>query len=198
VTRSTSLDLGSDGTDNVAGVSVKLGRSNVLRPIRPVQWSTARGTLSCAPSCAPSCGDDVRWPGSEAPGLIGHPEALSHYKQKQVHQPHGTTWRRVGSDRPPRGRHAVHANLDSAQHAARLQKWSCWVHAKTSSCSSLFLPMNRRSSLRSGRGLRPQNRRFLCLRAHPFESVSSIWGGVSALERAGGLFRYVAASCWSN
>ena len=126
MTRSTSLDLGCDGTDNVAGGSTKLGRSNVLRPSRPVQWSTAKGTLSCAPSCGPSCGDGVRWPGSEAPGLIGHPEALSHYKQKQVHQPNGTKWRRVGSDRPPRGRHAVHANLDSAQHAARLQKWPCW------------------------------------------------------------------------
>ena len=70
--------------------------------------------------------------------------------------------------------------------------------AKTSSRSSLFLPMSRRSSLRSWRGLRPQNRRFLCLRAHPFEPVSSIWGGVTAHERGGGLFRYVAASCRSS
>jgi len=62
------------------------------------------------------------------------------------------------------------------------------VHAKTSSRSSLFLSMNRRSSLRSRRGLRPRNRRFLCLGAHPFESVSSIWGGVSAHEGDVGLF----------
>jgi len=55
VTRSTELDLGSDGTNNVAGGNAKLGRSKVLRPIRPVQWSTAKGTLFCAQSCAPSC-----------------------------------------------------------------------------------------------------------------------------------------------
>jgi len=81
---------------------------------------------SCAPSCSPSCWDGVWLPGSEAPGLIGHPGAISHYKQKHVCQPHGTTWQRVGSNWPPRGRHAVHANLDSSQHAARLQKWPCW------------------------------------------------------------------------
>ena len=52
------------------------------------------------------------------------------------------------------------------------------VHAKTSSRSSLFLPMNRRSSLRSGRGLRPRFVHLQDMGGGSFESVSGSWRGV--------------------
>jgi len=68
-----------------------------------------------------------------------------------------------------------------------------FVHAKTSSIRASFHQCKRRSSLRFGRGPLAINRRFPGLRAHSFEPLSSIWGGVPGPDRWWSLFRYVAA-----